>query len=215
MGLPRTGTTLAEQILGSHSQVHAAGEALALSEAISAALERKTRVGALDWLGFADSLGGLDGEPIAREYLARLQIRRGSKPRFVDKQTLNFNYCALIFRAFPQARVVNSRNRGFAHGNNRGMETTTARYVLFLNPDTQVVDGTFGDLVATLEAWLVRNAGLAEKLTGSPDACPIWDEVTVAYLLGRDLANSTAWPGWNARNEYKALRDQTEAQRRK
>ena len=106
VGLPRTGTTLVEQILGSHSQVHAAGEALGLSEAISAALERNTRVAALDWLGFADALGGLDGEPIAREYLARLQIRRGSKPRFADKQTLNFNYCALIFRAFPQARVV-------------------------------------------------------------------------------------------------------------
>src|SRR5947209_18172643 len=52
----------------------------------------------------------------------------------------------IVESGFPQARVVNSRNRGFAHGNNRGMETTTARYVLFLNPDTQVVDGTFGDL---------------------------------------------------------------------
>jgi len=106
VGLPRTGTTLVERILGSHSQVHPAGEALALSEAISAALDRKTSVAALDWLGFADWLGRLDGAPIAREYLERVQLRRGNKPRFVDKQTLNFNYCALIFRAFPQARIV-------------------------------------------------------------------------------------------------------------
>jgi len=53
---------------------------------------------------------------------------------------------------YPQARVVDSLNRGFAYGNNRGLETTSARYVLFLNPDTEVVDGTFGELIATLDA---------------------------------------------------------------
>jgi len=38
-------------------------------------------------------------------------------------------------------------------------------------------------------------------------------EATVAYLLGNDLAHSDAWPTWNAGNEYKALRDETEAER--
>src|SRR4051812_42093240 len=38
-------------------------------------------------------------------------------------------------------------------------------------------------------------------------------EATVAYLLGNDLANSDAWPTWNAGNEYKALRDGTGAER--
>lgn len=106
VGLPRTGTTLVERILGSHSRAHAAGEALALSEAISATIERKRSVAALDWLGFAEALGGLEGETLAHEYLARMRLRRGAKPRFIDKQTLNFYYCALILRAFPQARIV-------------------------------------------------------------------------------------------------------------
>lgn len=52
---------------------------------------------------------------------------------------------------FPRARVVSSANRGFAHGNNRGLETTSARYVLFLNPDTEIVTGTFGELLEMLD----------------------------------------------------------------
>lgn len=38
-------------------------------------------------------------------------------------------------------------------------------------------------------------------------------EATVAYLLGTDLANSERWPTWNAGDEYKALRDQSAAER--
>ena len=104
VGLPRTGTTLVERILGNHSQVHSAGELQALSEAIGAAVERKSAV--QDWLGYASALGDLDGETIAREYLARSRSRRGDKARFSDKQTANFFYCALILRAFPKARIV-------------------------------------------------------------------------------------------------------------
>src|SRR5689334_17970602 len=42
---------------------------------------------------------------------------------------------------FPRARVVSSANHGFGHANNRGALTSSARYVLFLNPDTEVVTG--------------------------------------------------------------------------
>ncbi len=38
-------------------------------------------------------------------------------------------------------------------------------------------------------------------------------EATVAYLLGNEIANAGAWPTWNAGNEYKALREETEAER--
>jgi N-acetylglucosaminyl-diphospho-decaprenol L-rhamnosyltransferase len=52
----------------------------------------------------------------------------------------------------PHARVVPSVNKGFAHANNRALLTTDARYVLFLNPDTEIVEGTFGALVQALDA---------------------------------------------------------------
>ena len=106
VGLPRTGTTLVERILGNHSQVHSAGELQALSEAIGAVVNRKSAVPAEGWLGYASALGDLDGASIAEEYLARSRSRRGDKARFSDKQTANFFYCALILRAFPNARIV-------------------------------------------------------------------------------------------------------------
>ena len=57
----------------------------------------------------------------------------------------------LVESEFPEARVVACQNRGFGHANNRGVEATDSRYVLFLNPDTEVVDGTFAELVEMLD----------------------------------------------------------------
>jgi N-acetylglucosaminyl-diphospho-decaprenol L-rhamnosyltransferase len=48
----------------------------------------------------------------------------------------------------PRARLVECENRGFAHANNRGVETVDADWILFLNPDTEIVDGAFDELVA-------------------------------------------------------------------
>ena len=52
---------------------------------------------------------------------------------------------------FPLARSVWSRNHGFGHANNRALMTCNARYVLFLNPDTEILDGTFAQLVAMMD----------------------------------------------------------------
>lgn len=49
------------------------------------------------------------------------------------------------------ARVVETFNGGFAHANNVGLRTCDARYVLFLNADTEVVHGRFADLLERLE----------------------------------------------------------------
>lgn len=40
-------------------------------------------------------------------------------------------------------------------------------------------------------------------------------EASVAYALGRELADSATWPSWNAGSEYKVLRDQTDSDRAK
>ena len=57
----------------------------------------------------------------------------------------------LVRERFPDARVVRCPNRGFAHANNRALVTCSARYALCLNPDTEIVDGTFGRLVEMLD----------------------------------------------------------------
>ncbi len=58
---------------------------------------------------------------------------------------------ALVAGEFPMARVVSSRNHGFSHANNRALMTCNARYVLFLNPDTEVLEGQFSDLVEAMD----------------------------------------------------------------
>ena len=58
----------------------------------------------------------------------------------------------LVEREFPAARVVRSVNGGFAYGNNRGLETVSASFVLLLNPDTEVLEGSFGELVGLMES---------------------------------------------------------------
>jgi len=58
---------------------------------------------------------------------------------------------AMVQSRFPGVRVLRAENRGFAHANNRGVMAGTGRYVLFLNPDTQLLEGSLADLVAAMD----------------------------------------------------------------
>jgi GT2 family glycosyltransferase len=62
----------------------------------------------------------------------------------------------MVGREFPDARIVPSANRGFSHANNRGLMTCNARYVLFLNPDTEILEGRFSELIA----WMDEHPGV-------------------------------------------------------
>jgi N-acetylglucosaminyl-diphospho-decaprenol L-rhamnosyltransferase len=100
----------------------------------------------------------------------------------------------LVESQFPEARVVSSENHGFGHANNRGALTCAARYVLFLNPDTEVVSGTFGELVAALDER--PDVGLAgvRQITASGELWPTirrFPSITLAF--GEALA-SERWP---------------------
>jgi N-acetylglucosaminyl-diphospho-decaprenol L-rhamnosyltransferase len=57
----------------------------------------------------------------------------------------------VVATEFPAARSVWSRNHGFGHANNRALMTCNARYVLFLNPDTEILEGTFAQLVDMMD----------------------------------------------------------------
>jgi N-acetylglucosaminyl-diphospho-decaprenol L-rhamnosyltransferase len=57
----------------------------------------------------------------------------------------------VVATEFPHARTVWSANHGFGHANNRGLMTCNARYVLFLNPDTEIREGTFAELVRLMD----------------------------------------------------------------
>jgi N-acetylglucosaminyl-diphospho-decaprenol L-rhamnosyltransferase len=56
-----------------------------------------------------------------------------------------------IVEDFSGARLLRCPNRGFAYANNRGLMTTDARHVLFINPDTKILRGSLSELVARMD----------------------------------------------------------------
>lgn len=105
IGLPRSGTTLVEQILGSHSAVLAAGELQAFPAETMKAVHRDAgrAVGKLE---FVQRAWELDSAALGQAYLDATRSTMGAKRRFVDKQPLNYLYAGLIARALPSARIV-------------------------------------------------------------------------------------------------------------
>jgi GT2 family glycosyltransferase len=60
---------------------------------------------------------------------------------------------------YPFVRAIRCENRGFGHANNRGLAHANARFVLFLNPDTEFVAGDLDALVTAMER--MPDVGLA------------------------------------------------------
>ncbi len=56
-----------------------------------------------------------------------------------------------VAQSFPAVRTLCCENRGFGHANNQALATADARYVLFLNPDTEFLAGQLGDLIGALD----------------------------------------------------------------
>jgi N-acetylglucosaminyl-diphospho-decaprenol L-rhamnosyltransferase len=73
----------------------------------------------------------------------------------------------LLAARYPWVERVRCENHGFAHGNNRGLEVADARHVLFLNPDTELLEGTLADLVGRMDADpTIGVLGVVQQLPG-------------------------------------------------
>jgi tetratricopeptide (TPR) repeat protein len=106
VGLPRSGTTLVDRILGSHAAILSAGElndfALSIVDAV-----RRDRGGApLPRRELVARSAELDFAALGRDYLARVRRTQPTGRRFTDKMPLNYLYCGLIRRALPNAKIV-------------------------------------------------------------------------------------------------------------
>ncbi|MFI4890875.1 MAG: tetratricopeptide repeat protein [Steroidobacterales bacterium] len=99
IGMPRSGTSLIEQILASHPAAYGAGEVTFWNAAYNAWQDA----------GF-DSQAGAGLIPrIARDYLERLTAGSGAALRIVDKLPANFMHAGLIHVALPRARIIHVR----------------------------------------------------------------------------------------------------------
>jgi tetratricopeptide (TPR) repeat protein len=106
LGLPRSGTTLVERILGSHSRVFAAGELNHFAAAlVSAAVERNGGQ-SLPRPQLIAATRELDFTAVGSDYVQRTRPATSSRQHFTDKMPLNYLYCGLIRRALPNARIV-------------------------------------------------------------------------------------------------------------
>jgi tetratricopeptide (TPR) repeat protein len=107
LGMPRSGSTLIEQILASHPQVHAAGELAALEK--------------MEWSGvfnagdpalpYPESFSNIDGaalRQLGQTYLRRVPALANGKVRIIDKLPGNFLRIGLIRLILPNARIIHT-----------------------------------------------------------------------------------------------------------
>lgn len=106
LGMPRSGTSLVEQIIGQHPDVYGAGELGVMNECVSQLLA-KTRSGT-----HAEAVARLtpdDFATAAQTYLTHTRKLAPAGLRIADKAPSNFMYIGLIKRLFPQASIVHCR----------------------------------------------------------------------------------------------------------
>jgi tetratricopeptide (TPR) repeat protein len=102
VGMPRSGTTLVEQILSTHPQIHGAGELLHIGE-LTKLLPGLTGV---PWPECIGHVGCKTLDKLADEHLNWLSGLANGKARVTDKLPHNFRWLGLIDLLFPNARII-------------------------------------------------------------------------------------------------------------
>ena len=100
LGMPRSGTTLAEQILSSHTNVYGAGELNFLREAINSELSDKNG---------EFNLSTENLQNAKDHYLEKIKIFKNEKMYLIDKAPLNFKWIGFIYLLFPNSKIIHCK----------------------------------------------------------------------------------------------------------
>jgi tetratricopeptide (TPR) repeat protein len=114
VGLPRSGSTLLEQILSSHSQVDGTME-LPNMLALAQKLRRGERMSSTNH--YPAVLNDLSQQQLAEfgeQFLRETRVHRGSAPFFIDKMPNNFRHIGLISLILPNAKIIDARRHPMA-----------------------------------------------------------------------------------------------------
>ena len=114
LGLPRSGSTLLEQVLASHSIVEGTQE---LADIQAMVIEMQGRDGDADnprYPGVLAEMGSDDLRRLGEKYLSDTRVYRGGKPVFIDKMPNNFRHIGLIHLMLPNARIIDARREPMA-----------------------------------------------------------------------------------------------------
>ena len=102
VSLPRSGSTLTEQILAAHPEIEGASELPDLPAIINEESERR----GVDFPAWFDAATADDWERLGKEYLKRTERWREHRPRFTDKGLANWQSVAAALAMLPSAKVV-------------------------------------------------------------------------------------------------------------
>jgi len=110
VGMPRSGSTLLEQILSSHSAVEGTTE---LPEIVTMAKDLREEAETDEIVAYAEVLAGKDMDALralGEQYIARTRIhRKTNKPFFIDKMPNNFLHIGMIHLVLPNAKIIDAR----------------------------------------------------------------------------------------------------------
>ena len=107
LGMPRSGSTLVEQILASHPQVHAAGELTNLDRVVQPVVRRRA-AGRFLFRNASRRSTPTSLRRMGQAYLASLPPLADGKTRITDKMPGNFFYVGLIRLILPNARIIHT-----------------------------------------------------------------------------------------------------------
>ena len=115
VGMPRSGSTLLEQILASHSQVEGTRELPYVPAIARDVLLSKNPHGKANYPDPVGALSSAEVAAYAARYLQQTQRHRLlGKPHFVDKMLVNFDHVGLIHLMFPRANIIDARRHPLA-----------------------------------------------------------------------------------------------------
>jgi tetratricopeptide (TPR) repeat protein len=110
VGLPRSGSTLVEQILATHSQVEGTQELPDVSLIARIIGKRTTRAGESAYPRALDKFSPNELHAFGEQYLAQTRIQRKTdRPFFIDKMPNNFAHVGLIHLMLPNAKIIDAR----------------------------------------------------------------------------------------------------------
>jgi tetratricopeptide (TPR) repeat protein len=104
LGMPRSGSTLVEQILASHPKVSGAGERLDFGEEVAGL----SASGGPAFPEMVTALSGEDLEALGARYFRRVSVGAPGTGRITDKMPFNFFFAGLIHLALPKARIIHT-----------------------------------------------------------------------------------------------------------
>jgi tetratricopeptide (TPR) repeat protein len=112
VGLPRSGSTLIEQILASHSKVEGTQELPNVQQIVS--LLRGRDLTDSRYPRILPEVGRDDCAKLGEKYLTEAQVYRHGKPFFIDKMPNNFRHLGLIHLMLPNAKIIDARREPIA-----------------------------------------------------------------------------------------------------